>query len=64
MEIVEEFVNGYCRNYDMARSAIAEYIRDEAGLHFDRIDCDYGTCIHSQSCELMKEVLKHSVERI
>lgn len=24
--IVEEFVNGYCKNYDMARSAICELI--------------------------------------
>ena len=42
--IVEEFVNGYCKNYDMARSAICEFVQDEYGLHFDRIDCDYGKC--------------------
>ena len=36
-EIVEEFVNGYCKNYDMARSAICEFVQDEDGLHFDRL---------------------------
>lgn len=55
-EIIEEFVNGYCKNCDMARSAIAEFVEDEDGLHFDSIDCDYGKCIHSKDCELIKKV--------
>ncbi len=28
-EIREEFFNGYCKNYDMARTAIGEFCRDK-----------------------------------
>ena len=60
-EIVEEFVNGYCKNYDMARSAICEFVQDEDGLHFDRID--YGVCPHSKNCEMMKQVFAMEAEK-
>lgn len=61
--IVEEFVNGYCKNYDMARSAICEFVQDEHGLHFDRIDCDYGKCPHSGNCEMIKKVFEMEMEK-
>ena len=62
-EIIEEFVNGYCRNYDMARSAICEFIKDENGIHFDRVDCDYGPCPYGDDCEMMKKVFTIEEEK-
>ena len=45
-EIIEEFFQGYCRAYDMARTAVGEFRLEDKKLVLDQIDCDYGTCIH------------------
>ena len=55
-EIREEFFNGYCKNYDIARTAIGEFKQTEKGFGLDRIDCDYGVCPHSEDCEMIKKV--------
>ena len=55
-EIREVFFNGYCKNYDMARTAIGEFCRDKECFFLDRIDCDYGNCPHGENCEMMKQV--------
>ena len=55
-EIREEFFNGYCKNYDMARTAIGEFEQGEEGFVLDRIDCDYGNCPFGEDCEMMKKV--------
>ena len=57
-EIIEEFVNGYCKNYDMVRNSICEFVQDETGIHFDNVDCDYGVCPYSKGCEMMKKVFE------
>lgn len=55
-EIIEEFFQGYCRACDMARTAVGEFRLEDNKLVLDQIDCDYGTCIHGESCQMMKQV--------
>lgn len=57
-EIIEEFFNGYCKNYDMARTAIGEFIDANGVLKLEHIDCDYGKCPYSEECEMMHKVFE------
>lgn len=62
-EIIEEFFNGYCKNYDMARTAIGEFSEEKEVLKLEQIDCDYGNCIYSEDCEMMHKVFAFIKER-
>lgn len=62
-EIIEEFFNGYCKNYDMARTAIGEFVTANGALAFNQIDCDYGKCPYSDDCEMMRKVFEFLKEK-
>lgn len=54
MEIVEEFVNGFCKEQNQSRIVLCEYRREPDGTRtFLESDCAYGNCIHSGQCQLM-----------
>ena len=36
-EIIEEFFNGYCKSYDMARTAIGEFSEENGALNLEQI---------------------------
>lgn len=40
----------------MARTAVGEFRLEDKKLVLDQIDCDYGTCIHRENCQMMKQV--------
>lgn len=56
-EIIEEFFTGYCKNFDMTQTVICEYEQLADGLHFLNSSCEYGTCIHSENCNVMQQAL-------
>lgn len=62
-EITEEFFQGYCQAYDMARTAIGEFVLEQDGWVLEQIDCDYGACIHSENCQMMKQVFEFLDEK-
>ena len=62
-EITEEFFQGYCKAYDMARTAIGEFVLEQDGCVLEQIDCDYGACIHSENCQMMKRVYEFLDEK-
>lgn len=57
-EILEEMVSGYCRAFDQTRIVTCEYEVLPEGRRLQSTDCDYGVCVHSKSCTLMKQVLE------
>ncbi|MCI8854078.1 MAG: ubiquinone biosynthesis protein UbiE [Lachnospiraceae bacterium] len=57
-EIWEEMVSGYCRAYDQTRIVTCEYEKMPEGRRLQSTDCDYGNCIHSKSCRLMRQALE------
>lgn len=62
-EILEEFFNGFCKNYDMARTAIGEFREEDGKVVLDQIDCDYDHCLHRDNCEMMKKVFAYMEEK-
>ena len=62
-EIIEEFFNGYCKNYDMARTAIGEFTEINGVLKLEQIDCEYGKCPYSEDCEMMHKVFEFIKEK-
>lgn len=56
-EIWEEMVSGYCRAFDQTRIVTCEYEVLPAGRRLRSTDCDYGTCVHSKSCQLIRQAL-------
>ncbi|MDO5798452.1 MAG: ubiquinone biosynthesis protein UbiE [Eubacteriales bacterium] len=56
-EIIEEFFNGYCRNFDMTQTVICEYEQLPQELHLIDSSCEFGTCQYSKDCTLMKQAL-------
>lgn len=55
---IEEIFNGYCRTVNSSQMVTCEYIRKDDHLWLDHTDCAFGGCVHSSSCEIMKEALK------
>ena len=62
-EITEEFFQGYCKAYDMARTAIGEFVLEQDGWVLEQIDCDYGARIHSENCQMMKRMYEFLDEK-
>ena len=62
-EITEEFFQGYCKAYDMARTAIGEFVLEQDCWVLEQIDCDYGACIHSENCQMMKRMYEFLDEK-
>ncbi len=55
MEIIEEFVNGFCKAQNQTRMVICEFEKSDDGTRiFLESDCAYGACPHSAECTLMK----------
>ena len=46
-EIIEEFFNGYCRNFEQLPE----------GIRLLDSSCEYGVCQYSKDCTLMKQAL-------
>ena len=53
----EMFITGYCRALDGSR--VVEVILEDGQV--TEVDCAYPGCIHSQSCEIAKEIKKSTV---
>ena len=61
-EIIEEFFNGYCRNFDMTQTVICEFEQFPEGLRLLDSSCEYGVCQYSKDCTLMKQALAREKE--
>ena len=62
-EITEEFFFFFFKAYDMARTAIGEFVLEQDGWVLEQIDCDYGECIHSENCQMMKRMYEFLDEK-
>lgn len=57
MEIIEEFINGFCKAQNQSRMVLCEFQVEEDGTKtFLESDCAYGTCSYSRQCQLMAGV--------
>lgn len=56
-EIIEEFFNGYCRNFDMTQTVICEFEQLPEGIRLLDSSCEYEVCQYSKDCTLMKQAL-------
>ena len=61
-EIIEEFFNGYCPNFDMTQTVICEFEQFPEGLRLLDSSCEYGVCQYSKDCTLMKQALAREKE--
>lgn len=58
MEIVEEFVNGFCKAQNQSRMVLCEFREEPDGTRtFLESDCAFGKCSHSRQCQLMAQVV-------
>ena len=58
MEIVEEFVNGFCKAQNQSRMVLCEYqLEPDGSRTFLESDCAYGSCSHSRQCQLMAQAI-------
>lgn len=61
-EIIEEIFNGFCRCRNMTQMVTCEYERQPAGLKLMGTDCAYGSCVHSGSCDVIRQALDREKE--
>lgn len=54
-EIIEEIYQGYCRAIDASRMVTCEYTKENDKLILNYTDCNYGLCVHSKTCKIMKQ---------
>lgn len=63
MEIIEEFVNGFCKAQNQSRMVLCEYRQEPDGSRtFLESDCAYGMCSHSRQCQLMAQAIENGRE--
>lgn len=57
MEIIEEFVNGFCKAQNQSRMVLCEFRQEADGSRsFLEADCAFGVCPHTKDCQLMSQV--------
>ena len=58
MEVIEEFINGFCKAQNQSRMVICEFREEADGTRtFLDSDCGHSICPHSRECLLMGKIL-------
>ncbi len=56
MEIMEEFISGFCRDCNQGRTVTCEYEEKDGKKELLSVDCMYETCVHTSSCLVARQI--------